>query len=474
MQSPDQPNPILAAYHKRWTKNEDFIKGRDAVIAAGEAYLQKPTPRMSDAEYVSFKETVGFFPGVLSILAGQLGLVFRDEPDLIGPTALTDLEYVITRDGDSLEEFSRKVMREALTNNWGGTLIDHPVLLAGTSLSAANAIAEGFRPYLAHYPAKAILDIEYGIRKNRRVISYLRLLETQSKVLEYRLVNGECVVVIHTKDDNGQWTASTPSYPVKDVNGTATRLDFIPFQLITTTQSKYPTPSALEHMVDLNCDILNIEGLMAQACRYVANPIVSAMGIAAEFNEDGTEKVRQWPYGPGVVWQVGGDAKIDVKEMEGKGLDALQKRLDEKKSQMARTGARLLQDDKAAAEAVETVVVRQTADNARLSSITRTVAHQIEKALIVMTDWMGADSSTVSFKLNTDYTDHTFSKDRLDALIAADQAGYVYDKVIYHELTKPGGLVDPAVSYDLWQSEVDAKRLNTPSAGLTFNGGANG
>jgi hypothetical protein len=467
MESIISPNPDLAVYHKRWAKNRAFLSGRDAVIAGGELYLQKPTVRMGSTEYNSFKETVGFFPGALTVLAGWIGLIFRDEPDLIGPSELTDLEYVVTRDGDSLEEFSRAVVREVFTTNWCGVLTDYPTQSGNPSLTAANAIQEGVRPFLSFYPAESILDVQYGVRKNQRVVTHVRLLETQRKVLEYTLVDDALQVTTWTLD-GGNWTAAY-SIPVRD----GQPLDRVPFQIITTNQSKIPTPSAFEHMVDINCDILNIEGLMAQASRYVANPIVAATNVAPNTNAEGEVIPREWSYGPGVVWELAGDAKVEIHENEGKGLSSLQGRLDEKKSQLARTGARILQDDKAAAEAVETVIVRQTSDNARLSSMTRSIQHQIEKSLITMAWWMGADESTVSFKLNTDYTEKAFSKELLDMIVIADQANYIDDKIIYHALTRPGGLIDPAVSYDLWASSREQRSLDMPN-GLTFQAPTDG
>ena len=457
-----QPSPSLAKFHKRWKKNRDFLSGRDAVICAGQAYLQKPSARMSDSDYDAFKETVGFFPGALSVLAGWIGLIFRDEPDLIAPDALTNLEQIVTRDGDSLEEFSRAVVRETFITNWTGILDDHPEMPNDPTLNAANALDRGLRPYLAMFPAESILDVEYGVVKNQRAFVYVRLLENAKKVLEYRLVDGVCSVETSNFTD-GQWTSHI-SFPTQ--NGKT--LDFIPFNIVTTNQSKYPTPSAFEHMVDLNCDILNIEGLMAQASRYVANPIVTASNIEPLTNSDGTQVQREWAYGPGIVWEIQGDAKIDVTEIDGSGLTSLQQRLDEKKSQLARTGARILQDDKAAAEAVETVIIRQTSDNARLSGMARVIARQIQNALRTMAWWLGEDRNSVSFELNYDYTEHKFDKEALDILVAADQAGWVSDEIIYHYLTRPGGLIDSAVTFDEWKSQLESKTLSIPSAGLSF------
>ncbi len=456
----------LARWHSRWKKNRDFLSGRDAVIQAGTRYLPKPTYGMGDDEYNEFKKEVGFYPACITVMEGWLGLIFRDDPDLIAEQheTLLDLEQCVTRDGDSLEEFAQSVVRETLTTNWAGILVDHPTQPEGVTLTAANAIDEGFRPFLALYPAESILDVEYGIVRNRRVIAKVRLRETDTRELELKLVNG--IYHIETWDNvDGQWLLTNATIPTRG----GKPLDFIPFKIATTKQAKYPTPAPFEHMVDLNCEMLIIEGKLAQAQRHAANPIITASGVKVQTDENGKAIERQWILGPGTVWEFEGEVKVDVTEFEGHGITRLQTRLDEKKSQLARTGARILQDDKAAAEAAETVVIRQTSDNSRLAGMSRIIARHIQDALRWMAWWLGADNTDdVSFELNYDYTSNTFTKEDLDALVTAYQAGWITKKIIYHYLTRPGGLIDPAVSYDEWRSQLEAEALDSPSAGLTF------
>ena len=202
----------LAQYHKRWRKNRDFLKGRDAVVNGGEEYLPKPLRAMTDADYQSFLKRVDFYPAVIKVMESYLGLVFKKQPDLIGPADLENLESIITRDGDSLEVFSAKVMRETFTTNYTGLLADHTPPPAGKAVSKANALEVGYRPYLAIFPAESILDLEFGIVGPKQGFTKVRLLENVKKELELKLVDG--IYTVETwENTDGQWQSNRSMVP---------------------------------------------------------------------------------------------------------------------------------------------------------------------------------------------------------------------------------------------------------------------
>lgn len=458
-------NPILAQWHIRWRKNRDFLAGKETVSLAGKTYLPEPVVGMSNDEYERFKLQVDFYPACISVMEGWMGLIFRKEPQFQSPENLQQIQYVITKDADSLEEFSRLLVRETFTTNLTGLLVDHPE--ANTGLTAANAIKKGYRPFLSLWRAESIMDYEFSIVNNQRVISYVRLFESESRILELELKDGVYQITTHYLTD-GQVVDNKISIPTR----LGKPLDFIPFKLVNTKSSRLPTSSHFEHMVDLNHEIYMKSGLLTQIDRFLANPIISAYGFEAEKDKDGKPIARIWNFGPGVVWEAAGiNAKIEVKEFTGEGSARLQNRIDEKKSQLARTGARILQDDKAAPEAAETIAIRQTSDNSILAGLARAISRPLQDALRWMAWWMGeSDDSKTQFMLNTNYLDRKLDKSDIDALLALFNADMITKESIFHEL-RDAGVISETVRWDDYQAKIEQQIIDRPAVAPTTNDG---
>lgn len=458
-----EPVPVLSAWHPRWKKNRDFTSSKDAIVKAGTTYLPKPISDMSDDEYREYIKEVSLFPACIKVLESWMGLVFREKPDLLNTSSTFGLiKKVITPLGDDLYEFAAAVTRETFITNWTGILADHPERPEGRALTAANAIENGFRPFLNMFPAESILDIHYGIVRNRQEFVYVRLLESKNSVLELRLTDGIYTIERHTRTNDGkQITSSGRKVPTR--NGQP--LTSIPFQIVTVRNAKVPTPSPFEHMVDLNCDIWVRSGRYAQSLRYCSNPLVAVSGVQQEVDENNNPTSREYKYGPGVIWDIDGEASIEVTEFTGTGTGRILEGIHELKSELARTGARILQDDKAAAEATETVIIRQIADNASLGGLVTTISRHLLKAIQTVDWWLGNDAiDEISFELNTDYVDNRLKPGDIEAALNLSMAGKLSDKEFFHILQRPGGFIDKAVKWEEHQAQLEASVVDTPIA----------
>lgn len=461
MTNKETPTAELACFHRRWKKNRDFLSGRDAVEKAGQTYLPKPTYDMPDEEYRGFLKNMLFFPAAIKVMNGWLGLVFKDKPDLIASNSqLESIKHIVTKDGDSLEDFSRAVIRETMTTNWTGILVDHPDRSNGIQLTAANAIENGFRPFLAMYPAESILEVRYGIVRNQRAFTYVRLLESDSVVHELSLQNGIYQIDTFTRADLGQWVLAKSVIPRRD----GQPLSEIPFQIVSFSNSKLPTPSAFDHMVDLNCEIWTLTGQLMEGLRWTIHPIVTVTGVEQQTDKDGKPIQRSWHRGPGTVWELTGtDMTVNVHEFVGQNVNTINGIIRDKHSELARTGSRILADDKAVAEAAETIALRQESDNAILAGMVRHIAHFIQKSLEMMDWWLGGTAGGIRFELNTDYTVTELSDARTQIAIALQQGGYITDKEMFKFLQRPGGFIDPVVTYDEHQTQLESEVIDRPS-----------
>lgn len=456
----DTPTPELACFHRRWKKNRDFLSGRDAVEKAGQAYLPKPTFDMPDDEYRGFLKNMLFFPAAIKVMNGWEGLVFKEKPDLIASNSqLESIKHVVTKDGDSLEDFARSVIRETFTTNWTGILVDHPERPEGIQLTAANAIENGFRPFLAMYPAESILEVKYGIVKNQRAFTYVRLLESDDVVHELSLQNGVYHVDTWNRTERGQWVQVKSITPTRDKQP----LTEIPFQIVSLSNRKLPTPSAFDHMVDLNCEIWTLTGQLMEGLRWTIHPIVTVNGVEQQTDKDGNPVQRSWHRGPGSVWELTGtEMTVNVHEFVGQNVNTINGIIRDKHSELARTGSRILADDKAVAEAAETIALRQESDNAILAGMVRHIAQFIQKALVTMDWWLGGNAGEIRFELNTDYTVTELSDARTQIAMALHQGGYITDVEFFKYLQRPGGFIDPVVTYDEHQTQLESAVIDRP------------
>ena len=160
----NQPCPKLSKHLYRWTTARDVISGTYAVRAKGEVYLPKAYSTQTLEEYTSYQKHVPFYAAANRTCEGIAGLMMRRDPVLEASGILAEIKAVISSNGDSVEELTRKVCKEVLITNYCGLLTDYPTEKA-SSLGAM--LDEGKRPFVNLYPAETILECKPGIVKNQ-------------------------------------------------------------------------------------------------------------------------------------------------------------------------------------------------------------------------------------------------------------------------------------------------------------------
>ena len=238
---------------------------------------------------------------------------------------------------------------------------------------------------------------------------------------------------------------------------TGSRIDYIPFVFINTGDLMPDiSKSPIIDLVDVNLAMFRASADLENGRHYTAHCTPYIIGL------NGDEK-KTWKIGGDSVWQLPEGCQVGMLEFSGQGLTSLENGVNEKRELMAFLGARLLRDQKKAAETAEAQEIQQSGENATLSSIARTVSDGFKKALNIAEEWVSSKKEA-EFELNQDFFSRRMDPGELTALVGALQANAIpLDDFLWN--LKVGEMLDPSRSVEDARKLLDedaerAERLN--------------
>lgn len=464
------PTQVIADWRDRWTTNRDFIDGEDAVKGKGLRYLPKNRCDDSEAEYQAHKKRTFFYPGASKIEQGISGLIFRNSAQFSAKSARVELlSQLMTPQGQSKDGFAEWVVRETLITNFTGLLVDHPDASQFTGLTAANADALGFRPFIAGYAAENILEVTPGIINEKVLPVYVLLLEDEGKTVRELVIREDGIyeVRIHREVSNGQYVETTRYVPRVD----GKPLTEIPFEIVNTRDKLVPTPSILQYCVDLNRQHYNVEGIRAAMLHLTGAPIAVVKGFVPELDPDTGKPIpMEWDMSSGAVWMISNkEAVVEWFTFDPKGYALLLDFLKDIKDTMSTVGHSILAPEKAAPEAPEYGLIRKAAENATLAAFTRTVSRQLEKAFQRFAKWADPKNPDVTFTLNMDFQPAQMSAQEVTALSGLVTAGQLSLETFHYAL-KDGEVVSPKFDPVEERARLDREAIDRPTVDLPLPG----
>lgn len=422
----EQKHPCYGENEAKWRKCRCVIKGEEAVKAAGVEFLPELSGQ-SDTEYNAYKTRAVFFAGTGRTLEAMLGMVFKEPPKVEVPE--TQKEYLdhITRDRKSFEIFTKDVAEEVFTTARYGVLADMD--------------EAGIAPYLVGYCAESIWNWRTRTVDGRERLDLVVLEESfvepedefdttpkkRLRVLKLDSESGNYTIDLYIKTDHkdpitkSEWVRIETKVPL--VRGIA--LTEIPFVIISTKNlSPDVEKPPLLDIANLNLSHYRSSADLEHGRHFTALPTPWAAG----FDTKGTLKI-----GSGTAW-IAEDpqASCGYLEFTGQGLTALENALKEKQSQMAVLGARLLETEKNAAEAADTLRIRRASETNIVASVADTVGEGMEVALTWIMQWLGADPKA-EVDLNKEYLDTEITPEMFAKLMEAVQGGLMsWDTFFYN------------------------------------------
>lgn len=398
----NQPTPEIAAWHARWRKNRIFIAGEDAIKACGTEFLPKMRADDGPTHYATHLQNTRVYPATSKIALGIWGLVFRKPDQLSTLSARVQLlSKSITPRNHGHTELAKAFIREKLTTNFTGLLVDHPSREGFTGLNAANADRMGFRPRVSVYEGESILEVTEGpVGLNHQLI-HVRLLEDGGRRVRQLLINeaGFYEQRIYVANGSGQFDRNAYTSTIPKMDGQP--MTEIPFVLDTSEGGVVPTPSMIESTVDLNLQHYRLSGLLSNMTWMTSGPIIVLPGFTREVDDKGAEIDPMWDFGPNGVIEIKDAIKPEYFTFDPKNSELLIKQLADIKTDLSTLGHSILAPEKAAPEAPEAILLRRVAENATLLGFANQASASLEKALQTFARWV--DGSDLTYTLNTDF-----------------------------------------------------------------------
>jgi hypothetical protein len=412
-------------YHKamvqKWAKIETISAGEDAIKAAGEIYLPKLSGQ-NQVDYDAYKSRGAFFNAFGRTTTGLTGAIIRKEPTIKTNPTVDNLLPSITLAGESIQEVIRMVTQDVISFGYYGILVDMPPVAEGV-VSMAN-------PYFAMYSAGSILNFETVQEGSENKLIMLALAEKVYKknpenpfelvaidqVRVLAIEDGILVVRVYQKDMNETrqelWKQIDEDIFPK-IRGK--NVDFIPFVFFgAVSNNPVPTEPPLMDLANLNIKHWQVTVDYYHGLHYCAMPTPWASGFPSS-TELYIGAQKAWiSEDPG--------AQCGFLEFTGQGLSAIVAALDKLEFQMVIMGARMLEEQKKAAEAAETVQMRYSGDTATLSSIVTSVEQGILKAIDLVGKWLGVEANT-EVHLNRDFVAARLSAGDITALLQTWMSG---------------------------------------------------
>lgn len=433
----ETPHADYTKFYSVWQKMRSVQRGRDAIIAAclsrfaannGDNFVQKLSDQALD-EYERYIRRGCWFGATSRTIDAMQGMINAKEYDLQAPQLVLDYAQNIDLAGTTYEQMIADVTFEECLVTRIGMLVDYPS--ADTSgMTQAEAEALNLRPYIRTYKAESIINWWHQNIGGVDVLAHVVLCEQVNDYSDYSVTVSKQYRVLDLVDGIYRQRLVSDADIVLDetfpvINGQP--ITEIPFYVVGGLEVRKPL---LNDLADINlahfANSVDYEfGLHRTA---IPQPWVAGVSI------DETLKV-----GAETAWTFNDpSAKAEYLEFSGSGLQQIAASMLTKQQQMAVLGARMLVDEKATAEATNTVSIRTAGERTSLTATARDIAECFEKALRMLTAWAGQNPDEVQFTINVDFGNQNPDAALLGQIMAAVQSGNAPSQVLHEYLMSTG------------------------------------
>lgn len=476
----------------RWQMVRDASEGEVAVKAAGTEYLPK-LDKQTATQYNGYRMRALFFEATRRTLNGLVGMVTKKMPTIeaIESTKEGFLQSV-TKDGQSIVALISIVMREVLMLNKYGIMADLPAV-----------ISKDAEPWLIGYTAESMINWEFGINQFgkkaliRMVLEedfeesdptdrFKRTSKKQWRVLEMvdrlaaevDLLDSQWKHIVMPKQPPGTFdiyqvqvwrfkkdsvltataadAAGSEEFILHDMFFPAfqgTGMDKLPFVIVTAEdEDKEAQKPPLEGLASVNMSHYRTSADLEHGRHFTALPTPYVIGLSEQ---------QALTIGSSEAWVITGasanEVEVGMLEFKGEGLKALETGMQEKQSQMAILGARLLEESKKAPEAFETHQLRGAGEHSILAAVTNGVSEGINEALVFMFEW-DPSLGEMTIQLNTDFISLGMTPQFLTALVNSLQGSRMSFKTFYFNMAQRGMYIDG------WTEEDELKQIEQDAA----------
>lgn len=426
-------------------------QGEASVKAYGTDFLPKPGG-LTDQEYQAYKRRASFVGAVDRTVQTYRGLIFRKEPIITVPDLMNPVLEQFTLGGETFDNFAKWTAGELINPGRIACLVDWNE-------------ATG-KPYVAPYVGERLINWRTEMVNGVEQLVLAVLEEYRSevdpddyfKVREVprwrclKLEDGVYTVSIY--EEQVDTAKGKGIYEVEryEPNKRGQTLDFIPLVIMNPGSiSAEPVQPRLMSMVNIELSWYNTSADLEHALHFTALPTPYVTGVSKK--ESPTLAM-----GSSQAWMLPQGADAGILEFTGQGVTQLREHLKHKEQQMARLGARLL-DEQPVNETATAAMLRATGEHSTLIDIVRTMEDGFNQILEIMSWWLNAENPEQStVEINTDFIARKLSPNELDSYIRALQAGAI-DTSTFVNLLAEGETYPSGVDLEE-KSQTVAQNLN--------------
>lgn len=453
-------HPDYEAYAPIWRMCRDASAGETAVHAAGTLYLPELAEEQA-VDYAARLQRTPFFNATWRTISGLAGMMFRRPPTVEVPAGIDDYLADADMAGSPLERFAQDLAVEALTVGRVGVLVDHPV--TADRVTVAQAQRMGLRPAMQRYAAESIINWQTARIGNAVTLSKVVLAEeapvagedeyahaTEARYRVLDLDKGKYRQRVYRINDHGADELVIEVVPT--MNGAP--LPFIPFVIVGVDSVGAPVDyPPLIDLVTLNFHHYRVGADYAHGCHISGLPTMFISGFYAEDR-------KIYIGGPSANCLPDPQAKAYFVETQSN-FEALRQNLEDKKAEMAILGARMLEEQKRAAETAETTSQHRKGEESLLAGMAQTLSDGVRQALEWFVAWAGK-AGDVTFEISRDFMPARMTPQELTAMLSAWQAGMPgYSSQAVYEKLQARDEASQEVTYEEEQARIgnDGPRL---------------
>lgn len=464
---------MIKIYHRSYARRRqeydrirDVIEGELRLKEAGQLYLRRPSGMTSD-QYLDYLKGASFYPVAERTLRGMVGGATRNAPILEFPPRLEPMREAATFEGNSMVILIEDALREVMSIGRYAMLLDYPLQTSSPTTA----------PHVATFDAEHILDWREDLVDGKQRLTMIRLHEDNTD-LEDEGVEQHLVLTLE------------PAYTVKRMHVTTRRKadqtvaveevmvgePIIPlvngaplFEIPICIVSPYNLKADVEKPPFL--DLVNVNlAHWRNAADYEHALYLTAQPTPWVAGSIPADKVPTM-IGAGAFWQLPEGTTCGMLEFSGAGIAAQKAAMEDKVSQMAALGARMVFSGKGRNETEGTASLRVKDELSLLHSSVVMVEAAILKLLRIAAEWTQPGSADqVKVFLHRDFVSTQMDPATLTMLIKAWQAGAISHDTLLMNLKK-GDLMDVNRSLDD-EKEMIETSANDPTFSVIMGGAA--
>jgi len=439
-------NKEYLANSQKWAVVRDCEEGASAVKAKRDKYL--PKPGGSEARYDDYLMRANFVNYTAATVNGLLGMVFREDAEI---DLQPDLEYLLTDangNGLTLDQQTRRVVRDLIVTGRMGLLVDFPAVEPG----ASRADTAGLRANIVLYPTERIINwrektlVVLEEEHEVHIDEYASECRTYHRVL--RLEDGQYVSELY--DDKDVLIAYAE--PRMSNGARWTEIPFIFAGAENNDQNVDKPP--LYDLAEVNIAHYRNSADFEESSYMVGQPTPWISGLTQHWIEEVLQ--GQIMLGSKAVIFLPDGAQADLlqatdNQMPERGMAA-------KEAQMIKLGARLIEDTKTN-ESATGAAIRFGGQ----TSVLATIVGNAEAAMLKCINWagmfMGATGDNV-FQLNREFYDREANPQTIMAAIQLLDRGVIAMSDLRGNL-RASGMLDNDRTDDEIDGEAEQNVLDT-------------